>query len=149
MLTMGCLALDACEGEIRLLPNARTATVQWRETDAATERRWSAAVGAMQRIYQALGGELFLDRYRQEGTVSTAHPLGGCRMAERADAPAGVVDPNGESFSNPNLFVVDSAAIPSALGVNPSMTIAAVAESIADRLVRGAGTTALKDRLLA
>jgi cholesterol oxidase len=146
MMTMGCLALDACEGEITLSRSGTGCDVSWRETSPTTEARWKAAVSAMRRIYEALGGEMYLDGYRKDGTVSTAHPLGGCRMTERADV-AGVVDPCGESLRNRNLFVVDAAVIPSALGVNPSLTIAAVAESIADRLIRGQGTESLADRL--
>ena len=65
-----------------------------------------------------------------------------------ADDPSrGVVDRHGESFANPDLFVVDGSIIPSALGVNPSLTIAAIAESIADRLVRGDGMRPLLERL--
>ena len=59
----------------------------------------------------------------------------------------GVVDACGEVFGQKNLFVVDGAVIPSALCANPSLTIAAVAESIADRLIAGTGTQALVDRL--
>ncbi len=146
VLTMGCLALDACEGEIRLSANGQSTEVTWRQTAPSTERRWNAAVTAMRSIYEALGGEMYLDGYRKEGTVHTAHPLGGAPMATQAEW--GVVDQNAESFTNPNLFVVDSAMIPSALGANPSLTIAAVAESIADRLVRGVGMKSLRDRLL-
>jgi len=145
MLTMGCLALDACEGEIQLGRGDRPEVV-WRETMPSTERRWSTAVDAMRRIYEALGGEMYLDGYRKDGTVSTAHPLGGCRMSERGDR-RGVVDACGEHVRNRNLFVVDAAIVPSALGVNPSLTIAAVAESIASRLMRGEGTEALATRL--
>ena len=146
MLTMGCLAIDACEGEISLSRSGTGCDVSWRETSATTEARWSAAADAMRRIYEALGGEMYLDAYRKDGTVSTAHPLGGCRMTERGDG-TGVVDGCGESLRNRNLFVVDAAVIPSALGVNPSLTIAAVAESIADRLIAGRGTESLADRL--
>jgi choline dehydrogenase-like flavoprotein len=147
MLTMGCLALDGCEGSIGLSANGKHATVRWGETTDTTEKRWSAAVDTMRRIYEALGGEMFLDGYRKDGTVHTAHPLGGCRMAERGATVQGVVDPLCESLNNKNLFVIDGAAIPSALGANPSLTIAAVAECVADRLVRGQGTPSLKDRL--
>ena len=147
MLTMGCLALDACEGSISLSPGGNSAVVRWGETASTTEARWNAAVDTMRRIYEALGGELYLDGYRKDGTVHTAHPLGGCRMAERGAAVNGVVDPFGECLNNPNLFVIDSAIVPSAIGANPSLTIAAVAESIADRLVRGDGLRALKDRV--
>ncbi|MEZ4239692.1 MAG: GMC family oxidoreductase [Myxococcota bacterium] len=144
VLTMGCLALDACEGEVSLGP-AGTVSVAWPRTASETEARWSEALTQMRRIYEALDGELLLDGYRGEGTVHTAHPLGGARMAE--DPLDGVVDPNGEAWGNPNLFVVDGAILPSALGVNPSLTIAAVAEAIADRLVDGIGMPSLLARL--
>lgn len=39
-----------------------------------------------------------------------------------------MTNPNGEVFNYPNLFVLDGAAIPVAIGANPSHTIAAVAE---------------------
>jgi len=143
-LTMGCLALDDCEGEIRLDAHGRS-TVVWPSTHEVTARRWATAVETMRRIYEALDGEMFLDVYRRDGTVNTAHPLGGCTMADAAER--GVVDPAGEVFGCENLFVVDGAIIPSALGVNPSLTIAAVAESIAERLEKGIGTRSMADRL--
>lgn len=142
-LTMGCLALDDGEGEVVL---GRLGTeVRWRETSSSTNARWSAAFDAMRKIYAALGGEMFLDAYRKDGTVSTAHPLGGCAMGTSAET--GVVNDTGEVFGLPNMFVMDGGIIPSALGVNPSLTIAAVAERITDALIRGSGTTALSARL--
>lgn len=143
MLTMGCLALDDCEGEVAV--TKRGTEVRWRETSAATHARWSAAFDVMRRIYESLGGEIFLDAYRKDGTVSTAHPLGGCRMA--TNASRGVVSEVGEVFGLENLFVIDGAIIPSALGVNPSLTIAAVAERICDALIAGQGTPSLSARL--
>jgi enediyne biosynthesis protein E9 len=145
MLTMGCLTFDEGEGEIRLSARG-AAEVAWTETLPATERRWSAACSAMRRIYEALGGEMYLDAYRKDGTVSTSHPLGGCRMTSRDD-PSGVVDEVGEHLTNSNLFVVDGAIVPSALGANPSLSIAAISERIADRIVAGDGTPSLADRL--
>jgi enediyne biosynthesis protein E9 len=145
MLTMGCLALDGCEGEVKLAADGRTPEVRWAKTSSKTEETWSLAVDTMRKIYEALGGEMYLDTYRKDGTVNTAHPLGGCRMGE--SRAAGVVDSNGEVFGNRNLFVVDGGIVPSALGVNPSLTIAAIAESIADRLMTGTGTDAMKMRV--
>jgi len=56
----------------------------------------------------------------------TPHPLGGCNMA---DTPAnGVVNHAGEVFGHPGLYVLDGAVVPRALGLNPSRTIAALAE---------------------
>jgi cholesterol oxidase len=52
------------------------------------------------------------------------------------DASAGVVNEFGEVWNYPNLFVSDGSIIPTALSVNPSATISALSERIADRLVR-------------
>jgi len=56
----------------------------------------------------------------------TAHILGGCKIA--ASAEQGVVDCKHEVFNYPGLFVVDASAIPANVGVNPSLTITAMAE---------------------
>jgi len=64
----------------------------------------------------------------------TPHPLGGCNMATSIDN--GVVDHRGELFNYPNLYVADGAIVPKALGLNPSKTIAALAERIAALIVK-------------
>jgi cholesterol oxidase len=56
----------------------------------------------------------------------TPHPLGGCNMG--STAADGVVDHRGEVFGYPGLYVLDGAIVPRALGLNPSRTIAALAE---------------------
>ena len=68
--------------------------------------------------------------------VYAAHPLGGCRMADSTDN--GVVDDRCEAFGNEGLFCMDSSAIPTSLGVNPSLTISAVCERAAAKLVERA-----------
>jgi cholesterol oxidase len=59
----------------------------------------------------------------------TAHILGGAVMG--ASAADGVVDGRHEVHGHPGLFVADAAAIPVNLGVNPSLTITALAERFA------------------
>jgi hypothetical protein len=46
-----------------------------------------------------------------------AHVIGTCRMG--ADAETAVVDPDGESFDTPGLFIADNSTFPSALSANP------------------------------
>ncbi|MGH8494414.1 MAG: GMC oxidoreductase [Moraxellaceae bacterium] len=58
--------------------------------------------------------------------LTTPHPLGGCRMADSPEE--GVVDHRGEVYGYPGLYVADGSIIPFALGINPSRTIAALAE---------------------
>jgi cholesterol oxidase len=60
------------------------------------------------------------------GAPITAHALGGCPMG-RSPSEA-VVDFRGEAFGHPGLYVVDGSVVPVNLGVNPSLTITALAE---------------------
>jgi cholesterol oxidase len=57
---------------------------------------------------------------------TTAHILGGAVIG--ADAEHGVVDRNNRVFGYQNLIVCDGAAMPANPGVNPSLTITALAE---------------------
>jgi hypothetical protein len=54
-------------------------------------------------------------------------------MADSKDY--GVVDHRNEVFDNEGLFCIDSSAIPSSLGVNPSLTISAVSERAVAQLI--------------
>jgi len=60
------------------------------------------------------------------GTPATAHILGGCCIGSNKDE--GVIDQNHEVYGYPGLFVCDGSVIPVNLGVNPSLTITALAE---------------------
>jgi cholesterol oxidase len=57
---------------------------------------------------------------------TTAHILGGAVIAASPDA--GVVDDRQRVFGYQNLLVCDGAAVPANVGVNPSLTITALAE---------------------
>jgi choline dehydrogenase-like flavoprotein len=59
-----------------------------------------------------------------------AHPLGTCRMGTNPDVA--VVDFDYRVFGTDNLHVVDGSVVPSSLGVNPQMTIMALALRAAD-----------------
>jgi choline dehydrogenase-like flavoprotein len=56
----------------------------------------------------------------------TVHSQGGCRMSD--DPKHGVTDAHGQVFDHEGLFVMDGGILPTSVGVNPSATIAAVAE---------------------
>jgi cholesterol oxidase len=59
----------------------------------------------------------------------TAHIMGGCHMGR--SAADGVIDTNHELFGYPGLYVVDGSAISANVGVNPALTITALAERAA------------------
>jgi cholesterol oxidase len=57
---------------------------------------------------------------------TTAHILGGAVIGR--DRQAGVIDENHRVFGYKNLLVCDGSAVPANIGVNPSLTITALAE---------------------
>jgi choline dehydrogenase-like flavoprotein len=76
-----------------------------------------------------------------ERTVLTSHPLGGCPMGETIET--GVVDEWGRVFRQASagggfhrgLYIADGSIVPSALGVNPALTISALALRVAERVL--------------
>jgi cholesterol oxidase len=60
------------------------------------------------------------------GTPTTAHILGGACMGDSAET--GVIDSQHRVFGYDGLFVIDGAAVSANPGVNPSLTITALAE---------------------
>ena len=62
---------------------------------------------------------------------STAHILGGACIG--IDEDSGVIDGNFEVFNYPGMYIIDGSVIPANLGVNPSLTITAMAEYAMDR----------------
>src|SRR4029079_847152 len=89
------------------------------------------AIGRMQeRLADATGGTTIVPLTWSLGRyLITPHPLGGCPMS--TDAPTGVVDHAVRVWGCPGLYVVDGAIVPTAIGANPSRTIAALAERAA------------------
>jgi len=67
----------------------------------------------------------------------TVHPLGGCPMGR--NEREGVVDSYGEVFGYPGLYVADGSVMPGPVGPNPSLTIAALADRFADRIIEQGG----------
>ncbi len=66
------------------------------------------------------------------GIPTTAHILGGCCMGDSADT--GVIDRDHRVFGYPGLYVIDGSAISANPGVNPSLTITALAERAASKI---------------
>lgn len=99
----------------------------------------------IERTMRAIAGALH-GRYAAGPTARlrrgiTAHPLGGCPMGRN---PAeGVVDADGQVFNYPGLFVADGSVMPGAVGPNPALTIAALADRFAEGIIRNHDTSAL------
>lgn len=93
------------------------------------------SLSAMKDIAGATGGRLVVPpKPLVRRLPVTVHPLGGAAMAESPNR--GVANPMGEVFGYPGLYVADGSLLPAATGVPPSMTIAALAERVAEHLVQ-------------
>jgi cholesterol oxidase len=79
------------------------------------------------RVAEKLGGTTnSLVTETAFGIPSTAHVLGGCCMG--SDADEGVIDSQHRVFGYDGLYVIDGSAISANPGVNPSLSITALAE---------------------
>lgn len=82
--------------------------------------------------------EAYLDRVRKQphgrhwSPLFSAHQMGTCRLGDSRDSA--VCDENGEIFGVRGLFIGDASAFPASSGVNPMLTIMALAYCIAARI---------------
>ena len=123
----------------------------WTEPDGRIRITWDNA--GQQQIFTRMNEELrrharaleasFISNptwsFFNLGHLITAHPLGGCPMGD--DHLQGAVDIYGRVFQadgsvHQGLYVTDGSVIPSALGVNPFLTISALTERFAARKIQ-------------
>jgi cholesterol oxidase len=91
------------------------------------------ATDLAERFAQKVGGvTMTLLTETLLGVPSTAHILGGACMGRGPDD--GVIDAHHEVFGYPGLYVIDGAAVSANPGVNPSLTITALAERAVARI---------------
>jgi cholesterol oxidase len=120
------LGRDAANGQMRLTPLFRCFDIRWNSADSAglfdrmgeAAAELAEAAGASSSFFALKAGPL--------GKFITVHPLGGCPMSD--DPARGVTDDRGRVHGYDGLYVLDGSIVPTALGVNPSKTIAALAE---------------------
>lgn len=129
-------------------------TVVRYQLDDADMRRFRAGLAMVARMHFAAGAReiipgIFGLPYKlgpdevskiEEGPLDPrcyiailSHLFGGCPMS--ADPRQGVVDGGGKVHGVEGLHVVDAAAIPTTIGVNPQHTIMGLASAWAERLV--------------
>ena len=113
------------EKDARGLPKPRI-----RFSQGENEKRMTNhAENLMKQIWTAAGAKRMWTFQRN------AHVIGTCRMG--TDANDSVVNENCQSFDVPNLYICDNSVFPSALAVNPSLTIMALALRTVDRFLEG------------
>jgi choline dehydrogenase-like flavoprotein len=86
-------------------------------------------IGVLKEILAASGAKRVVESPHFFGL----HMMGGCRMG--VDPQSSVVDPKFQVHGHKNLFVGDASLFPNAPGINPSLTIFALAQRLSDQLV--------------
>ncbi|SIT45256.1 conserved hypothetical protein [Paraburkholderia ribeironis] len=127
------MAHDDESGRISVDAHGR-ARIAWE--NAGAQPIFATIEDALKQATVPLGGKYLRNPISTEilgRRTVTVHPLGGCGMGE--DAAHGVVDHLGRVFSgaagnavHDGLYVMDGAVMPMSLGVNPLLTISALAE---------------------
>jgi long-chain-alcohol oxidase len=74
-----------------------------------------------------------------QGMVFSAHQMGTCRMASTPEL--GAVKPTGETWDVKNLYVADASLFPTALGINPMITVEMLAFLVARHVAERARDT--------
>jgi cholesterol oxidase len=128
------MGTDAADG-VLTLDRDNDVVVNWNH--AESKRLFDQMENHLRQISRASGGKyvgsfLWDWPFRK---LLTAHPLGGCAMSKGPEE--GVVDELGQVWNYPNLYVSDGSIIPTALAVNPSATIGAMAERVAFHMIHG------------
>jgi cholesterol oxidase len=132
----GRLSLDD-EGKVRL---HRTDDKAFAEDPAIKGIRKTIAALAKTRT---LDGKDYSPYHGEEPpTLGSLHPLGGCPIG--ASAAEGVADDLGQVHGYDRLYIADGSLIGQSLGVNPSLTISALALRIAKNIVNGLDPSSLR-----
>lgn len=120
------MGLDVPDG--RFVLDGDRLALDW--SSKPSKRHYKEVERGFADIARALGGRPLRSPAAYLSRTVTVHPLGGCPMAE--DPRRGVVATNGAVHGHRGLYVADGAVMPAAVGPNPSFTIAAFADRVAE-----------------
>ncbi len=129
-----CMGLDQSNGVLSLDSGGRI-QLDWPYKDSMP--LYEAIVKAGEEFHQTVDSELFMPLptwLRPWRNNVTVHPLGGCLVADDASRGVTSADPAsfGQVFGYKGLYVADGAIVPTAVGANPTATISALCEMIAE-----------------
>ena len=131
MTTVFAIGRDNAGGRLHLRRGKLDLSWAYERENRALISRQRAAMEGLARVY----GGTYADfpTWGPFQRTMTVHNLGGCALSTSAES--GVVGIDGQVHGHPGLYVADGAVVPTSIGSHPVMTISALAEWIAERVV--------------
>jgi len=117
--------LPSPDSRVRL--DGSRVVLDWRPSNLAAQ---AGLFARMREVLRAAGFPIVLVKPFDRRTPS--HQCGTIRMGR--DPAEAAVDPHCRAFDHPNLFVVDASVLPTSAGVNPALTVAALALRAAEHI---------------
>ena len=135
-----CMGSDKSNG-VMSLDQDHQLTIDWPYRDSLP--LYDAILKEGKKFAQALGTDIFFALPNWDWPIrnnSTVHALGGCVLAD--DPARGVTSADrktfGQVFGYEGLYVADGAIVPTAVGANPTATISALSEIVAQGITNEA-----------
>jgi choline dehydrogenase-like flavoprotein len=154
------VARDHGEGQVVIDAHGRAVT-RWSFSDEIDARMFHQAMVELAKLQRAAGAKEIITFYQQpalswregedfdaflvaieQGSLQandiaafTAHQMGSCRMG--ASPEDSVADGRGELHDTPGVWIGDASAFPTAPGVNPMISIMALAHRTAENIAAG------------
>ncbi len=133
---MACIEVavrDATAGKIDIDKTGRL-KIKKKLADADWQRA-NAGLQVVEDIFTTLGAREIMKSPIKIGL----HLMGGCRLGK--DGNSSVVNEAFQVHDHPNLFIADSSIFPSAPGINPSLSIMALAHKASEHILAECGVT--------
>jgi cholesterol oxidase len=129
-----CMGLDRSDGVMSLDRNAEI-VVAWPYGNSRS--LYESIIQAGRRFQEAVRAKVFFPLPTWQWPLRknvTVHSLGGCVLADGPEAGVTSADRAtfGQVFGYKNLYVADGAIVPTAVGANPTATISALSEMVAE-----------------
>jgi cholesterol oxidase len=128
-----CMGIDKSNG-VMTLDEDHQLSIDWPYKDSLS--LYQAILEAGKQFSRTVEASIFTPLPTWDWPIRnnvTVHALGGCNLANDTSGgvTSGAPETFGEVFGYKNLFVADGAIVPTAVGANPTATISALSEMVA------------------
>lgn len=129
-----CMGMDRADGSM-VLDRKKNFQVQWPQKNNMS--LYEAILGVMKDFASFIKTDFYFPLPTWSWPIRnnvSVHPLGGCILGNSKTDSVTSADSKtfGQVFSYQGLYVADGSLSPTAIGANPSMTIAALSEKVAE-----------------